>query len=93
MSVDNKLQQVEEFGFNRDAFPVTAFGHKLYLMSNDCYVDEEGRLSVHIILYCGNCGTTSVFRGRGAKETDWTMEHLHDVKLAPFGRMKEHGCW
>lgn len=86
------LEDVEKCGFGRGDFPFEHNNHRLYILHNDAYADEEERLYVHITLYCSGCEREETIRGRSAAEQSWMPEHLQDIKTALLGRFEKQEC-
>ena len=56
--------RAEIMGFPRAYFPMEFRDHFIIIVTNDCYVTIDGRLSFHFNLLCRNCDIESTIRGR-----------------------------
>lgn len=92
MRLDEHLAIVEEFGFNRAVFDFPWNGHRIHLLKNDAHPTSEGKLQVHLTLYCEYCEMESVIRGKSKYATEWTPRHMQDVKLAALAPYFQEDC-
>jgi hypothetical protein len=71
-------------GFNWEKFPIGFHGHKLFIVNNDCYVNEDDRLRFHLILYCKSCEKESGVRGRLMSKNTEHQKNAARLKLYCF---------
>jgi hypothetical protein len=89
--LDEHVDTVERYGFDRKNFPVTYNGHKVSVLCNDAYVDDE-RLLFDFKLYCNRCTEDSTIAGRFPASDGDQFAHLVNAKVAVFATFKSTEC-
>lgn len=92
MRLDEHLSQVEKFGFNRFTFTFGWNEHRIHLLKNDARATPDGRLQVHLSLYCSRCDKGSIIRGKSSYGTEWEPRHMQLVKVAALAKYEREGC-
>jgi hypothetical protein len=83
--LEEKLDDVEKFGFERKNFPLSYNGHEIDLLRNDSYETSDGRIMYDFTLYCHVCKIESGISERFPHDADNELEHVVAAKLAVFG--------
>jgi hypothetical protein len=92
MNIDDHIWKVERYGFRRRLFPSTFYGHKLEILSNDAYIQNDGRLLFDLTLRCLDCGEEYGVSGRFKHKCDDQMNSIVAAKLICLGHFYETDC-
>lgn len=91
-TLDERLDEVEKYGFVRDNFPLDYRGHRLYILNNDAYIDNDGRMVFDFSLHCTDCMKTDSIAGRFPSQFDDQMAGVVSAKIACFETFKYNEC-
>lgn len=88
MSIDDHINRVEKYGFVRRHFPKSFNGHRLYILSNDAFIEND-RLLFDFSLYCEHCEMESNISGRFPSHINRHTERVVSAKIATFEKFSE----
>jgi len=92
MLLDEKLEEVEELGFDRETFPLYYNGHHIWLLQNDARITVDERLQVHFTLYCVQCDRENTVRGRAPPVERFSERYLQDIKVLAMRPFVHSSC-
>jgi hypothetical protein len=90
--LDAHIELVEQYGYERDKFPLSYNGHRLDILSNDAYVAGDGRLLYDFTLYCRDCKRERGISGRFPDDFGDQMAGVVSAKIACFDKFKCDEC-
>lgn len=90
--LDNHIGRVERYGFERRLFPLSYKGHRLVILSNDAYIDNDERMLFDFTLYCRECGRERGLSGRFPDDCQDRMAAVVNAKVACFDKFKVEAC-
>lgn len=90
--LEKKLNEVEEYGFERQNFPISYNGHVLTILSNDAHRSEDGRIRFDLMLHCKKCRTTSSISGHFPEHYDNQERLVVNAKVAVFAKFDAIEC-
>lgn len=91
-TIDEHIEQVEEYGFVRYCFPISYKNHEVSILSNDAYETTDGRVLFDFTLYCVKCDKESGVSGRFPADDDNQVEHVVNAKVAVFSKFEAQEC-
>ena len=90
--LDDHIERVERYGYERRLFPLSYNGHRLDILSNDAYIDGDERLLFDFTLYCRDCKRERGLSGRSPADCDDQMPGVGNAKVATFDVFKYKEC-
>jgi len=89
--LDDHIERVEKYGFERRNFPISYNGHTISIISNDAYIEDQ-RLLFDFTLYCNDCYAENGISGRFPANYNDQMAGVVSAKIAVFETFKYNEC-
>jgi len=90
--LDDHIERVERYGFERRLFPLSYNGHRLTILFNDAYIDTDERLLFDFTLYCLDCQRERGLSGRFPADAEDQMAGVVNAKVSVFDKFKYEAC-
>lgn len=90
--LQDQINRVEKYGFNRQYFPMRFRGHNILILSNDASTGPEGRLMFSFCLYCDRCGGMERMSGRFPANCERQVEYVANAKVGVMAKFDALEC-